>query len=88
MADHQEEVVGVRTQSKGETHVSAGVRLITSMTYAPEVTSGKSGCLSFSSVASLWNKANAPSHLDLAQPSRIDLILFKGIKCIGELTLT
>lgn len=88
MADHQEEVVGVRTQSKGETHVSAGVRLITSMTYAPEVTSGKSGCLSCSSVAILWNKANAPSHLDPAKPSRIDLILFKGIKCIGELTLT
>lgn len=35
------------------THVSAGVRLMTSMTYAPEVTSGKSDCRSFSSFASL-----------------------------------
>lgn len=39
------------------THASAGVRLMTSMTYAPEVTSGKSDCLSFSSLARLrWEK--------------------------------
>lgn len=37
----------------GDTHVAAGVWLMTSMTYAPEVTSGKSDCLDFSSVASL-----------------------------------
>lgn len=55
--------LNVRIKSEGDTHVSAGVRLTTSMTYAPEVTSGKSDCLSFSSLASLRNKANAPEGL-------------------------
>lgn len=38
---------------KTDTYFSAGVLLMTSMTYTPEVTSGKSDCFSFSSLARL-----------------------------------
>lgn len=56
--------MGIRSDER-DTHVSAGVRLMTSMTYAPEVTSGKSDCLSFSSLASLRGekrKEKQPNH--------------------------
>lgn len=65
-----------RIKSEGDTHVSAGVRLTTSMTYAPEVTSGKSDCLSFSSLASLRNKANAPEELIPDDSTDLNMLMF------------
>lgn len=56
--------VGMRSDER-DTHIWAGARLMTSMTYAPEVTSGKSDCLSFSSLASLSGgrrKEKQPNH--------------------------
>lgn len=45
--------------SKSDTHASAGVLLMTSMTYAPDVTSGKSECRSLRSFARLKAKQKA-----------------------------